>query len=163
MTAPTEITRAFIHGLESSGSGTKGIYFREHYPDMIVEDYSGSFRERMSKLEEVLRGRNNLILTGSSFGGLMAATYACRHEARVLKLILLAPALHLHFYAPYRNITLKMPVAVYHGIQDDVVPLNAVRKTAERVFPNHTFHAVEDDHSLHRTFHTLDWDSLLLP
>ena len=157
------MVRVFIHGLESSGSGTKGVYFRKHYPDMIVEDYSGSFRERMSKLEEVLRGRKNLILTGSSFGGLMAAIFACLHQARVLKLILLAPALHLQFYDPYRDTTLPMPIAIYHGTKDDVVPLEAVRKTAETAYPNHTFHAVEDDHSLHHTFRSLDWDSLLLP
>ena len=157
------MTRAFIHGLESSGSGTKGAYFRQHYPDMIVEDYSGSFQERMTKLEDVLRGRQNLILTGSSFGGLMAAVFACRHEARVLKLILLAPALHLEFYNPYRSTKLSTPTIIYHGIQDDVVPLDVVRNTAERLYPNHRFHAVEDDHSLHGTFGSLDWDNLLLP
>lgn len=163
MTAVTKITRAFIHGLESSGGGTKGSYFRQHYTDMIVEDYSGSFQERMSKLEDVLRGKDNLILTGSSFGGLMAAVFACLHEARVLKLILLAPALHLPFYDPYRNATLNRPIVIYHGLQDDVVPLDVVRKTAASLYSNHTFHAVEDDHSLHRAFFSLDWDSLLLP
>jgi len=163
MSGVTKITRVFIHGLESSGSGAKGSYFRRRYQDMIIEDYSGSFQERMSKLEVVLRGKDNLILTGSSFGGLMAAVFACLHEARVLKLILLAPALHLQFYDDYRNRRLHTPTTIYHGFQDDVVPLDAVRKTAERLYPHHTFYAVEDDHSLHRTFRSLDWDSLLLP
>lgn len=163
MTSVKTINRIFIHGLESSGSGTKGSYFRERYPDMIVEDYFGPFRERMSKLENDLRGKENLILIGSSFGGLMAAVFACLHEPRVLRLILLAPALHLQFYDPYRDRRLRTPTTIYHGLQDDVVPLDAVRKTAENLYPNHAFHAVEDDHSLHRTFRCLDWDSLLIP
>jgi predicted esterase len=77
-------------------------------------------------------------------------------------LILLAPALHLEEFEPCRNKQLFMPITIFHGIQDDVVPLPAVRDIAERLFINHVFNAVEDDHSLSRTFPTYDWDSLLL-
>ena len=154
-------TRVFIHGLESSGRGTKGTFFSERYPDMIIEDYYGSFPQRMEKLEETLAGRNNLILVGSSFGGLMAAVYACLHEERVNKLVFLAPALHLEYFDPYREKKLQIPVTIYHGLQDEVVPLEDVRETAEKLYLNHIFHAVDDDHSLHKTFSSLDWDSLL--
>lgn len=154
-------TRVFIHGLESSGKGTKGVFFSERYPDMIIEDYSGPFPQRMEKLESLLAGRNDLILVGSSYGGLMAATYACLHEKRVKKLILLAPALHLEEYEPCLNKKLYMPIVVYHGLQDNVVPLTEVKAIAERLFVNQTFNIVEDDHSLHRSFPGLDWDSLL--
>ena len=54
-----------------------------------------------------------------------------------------------------------MPIVIFHGLQDDVVPLAPVRTIAEQLFINHTFNAVEDDHSLHDTFATLDWDTLL--
>ncbi len=154
-------TRAFIHGLESSGRGTKGTFFSERYPDMIIEDYTGSFQERMEKLEETLAGKQNLILVGSSFGGLMAAVYARLHEERIDSLVLLAPALHLEYYEPYRDKKLHVPVTIYHGLQDDVVPLDEVRNRAEKLYINHEFHAVDDDHSLHNTFSALDWDSLL--
>lgn len=154
-------TRAFIHGLESTGKGTKGVFFRERYPDMIIEDFFGFFPQRMEKLESLLAGKSDLILVGSSYGGLMAAAYACLYEERVKKLILLAPALHLEEYKPYRNKKLYMPIAVIHGLQDDVVPLATVRTIAERLFVNHTFTIVEDDHSLHGTFAALEWDSLL--
>src|SRR5690606_6680664 len=87
--------RVFIHGLESFSMGTKGVFFRERYPGMIVEDFPGTFEERMKRLEGLLRGETGLILVGSSFGGLMAAVYACLHGDRVEKLILLAPAIHL--------------------------------------------------------------------
>jgi len=153
--------RAFIHGLESSSQGTKGAFFRERYPDMIIEDFSGSFSQRMVKLEDLLEGKQPLVLVGSSYGGLMAAVYACLHEERVKKLILLAPALHLEPYNPYLNKKLNLPITIFHGLQDEVVPLTTVRAIAEQLFVNHKFNAVEDDHSLHTTFAALDWDTLL--
>jgi len=154
-------TRVFIHGLESTSQGTKGVFFRERYPDMIIEDFFGSFSHRMEKLEGLLARENHLILVGSSFGGLMAAVYACLNEERVKKIVLLAPALHLETYQPYLKKKLSMPITIFHGRQDLVVPLEAVRAIAEQVFMNHQFKAVEDDHSLHDTFAALEWDNLL--
>ncbi len=154
-------TRVFIHGLESTSQGTKGVFFRERYPDMIIEDFFGSFSQRMEKLEGLLARKNHLILVGSSFGGLMAAVYACRHEERIKKLILLAPALHLEPYQPYLQKKLYMPITIFHGWQDHVVPLATVQAIAERLFINHQFNAVEDDHFLHDAFATLEWDKLL--
>ena len=154
-------TRAFIHGLESSSQGAKGSYFRERYPAMIIEDFAGLFPQRMEKLESLLAGKNELILVGSSYGGLMAAVYACLHEERVKKLVLLAPALHLDSYDPYLNKKLYMPIVIFHGLRDDVVPLAAVRTIAEQLFVNHSFNVVDDDHSLHAIFAALDWDALL--
>jgi pimeloyl-ACP methyl ester carboxylesterase len=156
-----ELTRAFIHGLESTGKGTKGVFFRERYPDMIIEDFFGFFPQRMEKLESLLAEKNDLILVGSSYGGLMAAAYTCLHEERVRKLILLAPALHLEEYKPYLNKKLCMPITIFHGLQDDVVPLAMVRAIAEQLFVNCAFNVVEDDHSLHGTFPTMGWDDLL--
>ena len=154
-------TRVFIHGLESSGQGTKGLFFRERYPDTIVEDYAGSFAERMKKLEILLEGKNNLILVGSSYGGLMAAAFACQNMGRVKKLVLLAPALHLEPYEPYRSQRLSMPIVIFHGLQDDVVPLISVKGIAERLYENLVFSAVDDDHQLRNTFATFDWNALL--
>jgi predicted esterase len=155
-------TRVFIHGLESSSQGTKGMFFRARFPDMVMEDYSGLFHQRMEQLETFLAGRNNLILVGSSFGGLMAASYASLHEECVKKLVLLAPALHLDVFIPYANRKLLIPVDIFHGLRDDVVPLAAVRKISEQVYTNCTFTVLEDDHSLHDTFPLLEWDNLLL-
>jgi len=156
-----EPTRVFIHGLESSSRGTKGTFFRQRYPEMIIEDYSGFFPERMEKLEGLLAGKTDLVLVGSSYGGLMAAVYACRHEERVRKLILLAAALHLEEFQACRETKLTVPVVLIHGLNDLVVPLEAVRAAAAEVFIDQRFEAVEDDHFLHETFAVLDWDLLL--
>lgn len=159
----TSITRVFVHGLESSSQGNKGVYFKQHYPDMIVEDYPGTFRERMDKLNALLKDRDNLIVVGSSYGGLMAAVYACENDARMRKLILLAPALNLEEFDPYLKNIISLPVVVYHGAADDVVPVAAVKKIAGAVFPNVEYNIIDDDHSLHAKFESLDWEMLLQP
>jgi len=156
-----KFTRVFIHGLESSGRGTKGVFFRARYPDMLIEDFEGSLEQRLEKLDRVLAGREPLILVGSSFGGLMAAIYACRNSDRVLKLILLAPALHLDEFKPFTEKILDMPVSLFHGSDDDVVPPGPVLHIAEKIYSNLSYHLVKDDHALKETFPTYDWDALL--
>ncbi len=157
------VTRVFIHGLESSSQGAKGVFFRERYPDMIIEDFSGPLEERMKKLNSLLEGLEDLILVGSSYGGLMAALYACGNESRVKKLILLAPALHIVEPAPCLSRKVQIPVALFHGSHDDVVPPAQVEAIARRIFARLDYHLVDDDHSLHVTFPLMDWEALISP
>jgi pimeloyl-ACP methyl ester carboxylesterase len=128
---------------------------------MLMEDYYGSVEERMAQLEGNLSGKGNLILVGSSFGGLMATIFACRNEIHVRRLILLAPALgHADLSACSRQ-PLEIPVTLYHGRFDDVVSPWTTRQIAARLFAHLDHHLVEDDHNLHRIFPTLDWNNLL--
>jgi predicted esterase len=83
-------------------------------------------------------------------------------EARVKKMILLAPAIHLMAFTPYRENKLALPVWLYHGRQDEVIPIQEVKKAAKQAFANLRFHAVDDDHYLHKTFKQIPWDRLLL-
>ncbi len=154
-------TRVFIHGLESSGQGTKGMFFKERFPGMIVEDFSGAFEERMEKLNAVLAGKSDLILVGSSYGGLMACVFSLREPERVRKIILLAPALNLMPPEIYKDVKLEMPVIVYHGNRDETVPPEPVREIAGKLFTDLSWHLIDDDHSLHGAFATLDWEELL--
>jgi len=155
------LTRVFIHGLESSSQGTKGVFFRGRYPDMIIEDYFGTFDQRMAKLNTILSDKHDLILVGSSYGGLMATIFAFHNEDKINKLILLAPALNRYEFNPYVSERLHLPVTIYHGSSDDVVPPESVRTIAESVFPDLRYHLLDDDHSLHNTFSLMDWDTLL--
>jgi len=154
-------TLVFIHGLESTSQGTKGQFFRRHFPQMIVEDYFGDFNERMQKLAGLLAGKDNLILVGSSYGGLMAGQYALQNENRVRKMILLAPALMLPEFTPEAGKQLNIPVTIYHGTEDDVVDPYLVKSIAEKVFRRLEHHLVSDDHSLTKTFPSLNWGKLL--
>jgi alpha-beta hydrolase superfamily lysophospholipase len=128
---------------------------------MIIEDFSGPLNERMKKLNRLLASLEDLILVGSSFGGLMAAIYACENEPRVRRVILLAPALHVPDFGRFLGQQVNVPVSLFHGRNDDVVPPAAVKAIAGMVFKNLDYHLVDDDHSLHVTFPLMDWKALI--
>lgn len=153
--------KIFLHGLESSNKGTKSVFFRERYPDMIIPNFTGPLQQRMEKLNRILSAKKDIRLVGSSFGGLMATVFAMQNESRVDKIILLAPAINLIEFAPYERRQISVPVWMYHGKDDQVIPLAQVEPIAKELFLNLSFNVVEDDHFLHNTFKTIDWDSLL--
>jgi pimeloyl-ACP methyl ester carboxylesterase len=154
-------TKMFIHGLESNNKGTKSVFFRERYPDMIIPHFTGALQERMKKLRKLLEDKRNIRLVGSSFGGLMASLFAFDNEGKIEKMILLAPAINLMEFAPQKNKKINVPVWIYHGKADKVIPLSDVKRVAEETFVNLSFHGVDDDHFLHNTFRNIDWDKHL--
>jgi pimeloyl-ACP methyl ester carboxylesterase len=153
--------KIFIHGLESSNKGTKSVFFKQKFPDMIIPHFTGDLHERMAMLSEILEEKSEIRLVGSSFGGLMATMFAMENEPRVDKLILLAPAINLMASTHYLEQKISIPACIYHGKNDEVIPLQDVASVAKRAFLNLAFHSVDDDHFLHKTFKTIDWDRLL--
>jgi alpha/beta superfamily hydrolase len=115
----------------------------------------------MEKLNDVLSGNSNIKLVGSSFGGLMASICAMENEPIVEVLILLAPAINLIGFSNYELKEISIPVHIYHGVEDDVIPINSVERAAKKYFSNYTFNKVDDDHFLHNTFKSIEWDKLL--
>ena len=115
----------------------------------------------MTTLETLLASTPNLILVGSSLGGLMAAIYTCQHPAQMQQLILLAPALANEAFAPFHHCRVEVPTRVYHGTEDDVVPLEPVRAVAQQVFTQLTFEEVADDHFLSKTLPVIPWTQLI--
>ena len=154
-------TRIFIHGLESSNKGTKSIFFQEIFPDIIIPHFTGDLPERMKKLEAVLSGKSDIRLVGSSFGGLMATLFAMEHESRVKNMILLAPAINLMETSTHTGKKLSVPVHIYHGKNDGVIPLDQVENMAREIFLDLSLNVADDDHFLHKTFKTIDWEGLL--
>jgi len=151
----------FLHGLEGSSQGVKATLLRGLFPAILTPDFRGDLNERMEKLNAILNEQTGWTIIGSSFGGLMAAIYACHQPGQVSQLILLAPALIWPDFALQPPEPVDVPVTIYHGSQDTIVPLEATRRLAEQVFTRLDFHAVEDDHGLYKTVHALDWNSLL--
>jgi len=125
-----------------------------------MHDYHGDLDQRLSQLEGEVAGLDNLILIGSSFGGLMAACFAIRHPPQVGRLILLAPALNFSGYQPpIKPITI--PTLLIIGAHDTVCPPTLVLPRARATFSTLEERVVDDDHMLHRTFPALDWPQLL--
>ncbi|MBW1729332.1 MAG: alpha/beta fold hydrolase [Deltaproteobacteria bacterium] len=155
------VTRIFIHGLDSSNQGTKARFFKERLPDMLMPNFPGSLEERIAILRDVLDGKSEIILVGSSFGGLMATLFTLEEEKRVKRMVLLAPALNMLDLDRYAGRTVSVPVWIYHGIHDGVIPLEEVKAIAPKLFPRLTFVELDDDHMLHTTFRDLPWDELL--
>jgi len=153
--------KIFIHGLNSSGSGFKGMFFKDRNPEIYTPDFSGPMMYRMQQLENLLGANKPWVVIGSSLGGLMATLYTGKFPERVDRLVLLAPALR---EAAFKNGVFKRitcPVTIFHGINDEVVPIDEVKSVAPEIFTSLTFNEVDDDHMLHKTIPTVDWESLI--
>lgn len=152
----------FLHGLDSSGQGSKGRFFAEHFPHVHCPDFAGTLDDRLHRLIALCWDRQNLILIGSSFGGLMATCYALRFQEKVARLILLAPALNFEGFRPPR-LPSTVPVTLHIGRHDTVTPPDLVLPLARATFARLTITLEDDDHLLHDSFPAMPWHELLLP
>jgi len=159
----------FIHGLESSGQGFKGQLFKKVLPGILTPDfkayspdisYKGLLKERMAQLYTILENKEKWILIGSSFGGLMGALYTCQFPNKVSRLILLAPVLSTPDLNPNKFQPINIPVIVFHGKNDQIVPIKPSCLRAKQLFKNLTYNVVDDDHMLHSTVMEIDWTRL---
>lgn len=128
---------------------------------MIIPHLKGDLDERMKVLNRILEDKERIVLVGSSFGGLMATLFAITAPERCERLILLAPALNLLEAGVIPPTPLKVPTWIFHGTNDDVIPIESVKEIAAILFSNLKFYTVKDDHFLRNTFSHLEWDELL--
>jgi pimeloyl-ACP methyl ester carboxylesterase len=155
------MTTVFLHGLDSSSKGTKARWFKEHFPTMVIPDFTGTLDERMAKLNTILAGMEKVVLIGSSFGGLMATIYALENENRVKKVVLLAPALNFPDFVLHPGRKTAVSAQLYIGRQDTVCPPDRVLPTAQQIFADLSVTMTNDDHLLRETFTAIDWEELL--
>ncbi len=153
-------TTFFLHGLDSSGKGTKGSYFANHFPEVLRPDFHGDLEERLAQLTGLIADRSDLRFIGTSFGGLMATCHAIRNPAAVSRLILLAPALNYADFQPPAT-RLSQPTLLVIGDGDTVTPPALVLPKAEATFADLEVRVVADDHLLRLAFPLLDWPTLL--
>lgn len=151
----------FLHGLEGNSQGSKATLLRGLFPQMLIPDFRGSLEERMGVLYPILGEREVWTLVGSSFGGLMAALFACQRPAQVRKLVLMAPALILPQFSASNPKPVDIPTIIYHGRRDEIVALEPTRQLAQQVFRHLTFNEVDDEHGLYKTAHEINWRALL--
>lgn len=165
----------YLHGSDSSSQSGKARQFAEKFQGMKTPDFTGSFEERMKQLYDALGKEKGWIIIGSSYGGLMATVFASENPKQVRKLVLLAPAILKDKSGIYLDPvtgkplsgnwkdlqTVSVPTVIVHGNQDDIVPLEPVRKTAEELFTDVEFIVVDDGHRLQKAFGELDWEEIL--
>ncbi len=115
----------FLHGLESGPHGSKYQALKTVFNDVTAPDCSGlsNEAERLQVIcNEIDSTTDPYLVVGSSMGGLMAMLLQQARPQRVAGMVLCAPALHRPA-AQELTYTELPPLAVIHGDQDDVVPL----------------------------------------
>ena len=161
----------FVHGLESSGQGYKGRFLKGVFPDILTPDFKefnpnilmyDLLKERMIELNSILNTKKGWIIIGSSFGGLMSVLYLLKNPSNAKQLILLAPLLVSRKLKPRMYKPVDVPVIIFHGKNDKIVPYKPTRERAQYFFTNLEYNIVDDDHRLHSTVKSINWQRIIL-
>jgi len=142
----------WAHGLWGSPNGSKVTAIRESGIEVISPDFNNmELEERVDILNELV-SRENVVLAGSSYGGLACALVAQKQPEQVKGMLLLAPALHLpetpndvpEDLVPPNN----LPITIIHSTTDEIVPISASQDYIGRSENNINLIKVEDSHVL---------------
>jgi alpha-beta hydrolase superfamily lysophospholipase len=141
----------FSHGQESGPWGTKIKSMAANVQKLgcRVEsvDYQGIAdpTDRVNKLVAECNGVDEpVVLVGSSMGGHVATAAAAKVGA--VGLFVLAPAYYMPGYESLTPPAPNIPIAIVHGWNDDVVPVeNSIRFAQEC---NASLHILDADHRL---------------
>jgi esterase/lipase len=144
-------TVIFSHGKDSEPWGAKitamAEVVRRHGFAVESVDYRGidDPTARVQKLLEYCRTvPGDLVLVGSSMGGHVSA--AVSSHVPVRGMFLLAPAFFMRGYEQYTPVPAECPIAIVHGWNDDIVPVeNAIRFAREYKCE---LHVLDSDHRL---------------
>ena len=142
----------WAHGLWGSPNGSKVTAIRESGIEVISPDFNEmELIDRVELLKETIE-IGNVVLAGSSWGGLACALTAIQIPEKLKGLLLLAPALHYpespndepeKLIAPD-----SVPVTIIHSTTDDIVPISASKNYIERSGNNVQLIEVADNHVL---------------
>lgn len=134
----------FLHGLESGPHGAKYQALKKAFGTIISPDCSGISdpQQRLQIiLEDIEQIEEQLLVIGSSMGGLVALLLQQAIPEQIAGMLLCAPALHRPA-AEKLTATNLPPTKIIHGRQDMLVPIEASRKFGAPLLE------VADDHSL---------------
>ena len=142
----------WAHGLWGSPNGSKVTAIRESGIEVISPDFNEmELVDRVELLEKTIQ-IGDVVLAGSSWGGLACALTAQKKPDKLKGLLLLAPALHYpetpndnpdNLIAPE-----GIPVTIIHSKTDDIVPISASKDYVKRSGNNVNLIVVEDSHVL---------------
>ena len=142
----------WAHGLWGSPNGSKITAIRESGVKVIAPDFNEmELVNRVQLLEKTIE-IGDVVLAGSSWGGLACALTAQKKPDKLKGLLLLAPALHYpeppndnpdNLIAPD-----GIPITIIHSKTDDIVPISASKDYVKRSGNNVNLIVVEDNHVL---------------
>ena len=142
----------WAHGLWGSPNGSKVTAIRESGIEVISPDFNEmELVNRVELLEKTIE-IGDVLLAGSSWGGLACALTAQKRPDKLKGLLLLAPALHYpeppndnpnNLIAPD-----NIPITIIHSKTDDIVPISASEDYAKRSGNSVNLIVVEDSHVL---------------
>ncbi|SVB70808.1 uncharacterized protein METZ01_LOCUS223662 [marine metagenome] len=142
----------WAHGLWGSPNGSKVTAIRENGIEVISPDFNEmELVDRVELLEKTIE-IGDVVLAGSSWGGLACALTSQKKSEKLKGLLLLAPA--LHYPEPPNNnpenlvAPENIPVTIIHSITDDIVPISASKDYLERSKGNVKLIEIEDSHVL---------------
>ena len=145
----------WAHGLWGSPNGSKVTAIRESGIEVISPDFNEmELADRVELLEKTIE-IGDVVLAGSSWGGLACALTAQKKPEKLKGLLLLAPA-HNYPEPPNYNPNNLMapeniPVTIIHSKTDDIVPISASKDYIKRSGNNVNLIEVEDSHVLEKS------------
>ena len=192
----SKYTYIYLHGFASSPSSSKAVFFKDKLgsnsvviPDLNQNNfYNLTLSRQLNQVGDIIKKIDNeIIVFGSSMGGLTALLLAEKHP-NIAKLVLLAPAFRMsdlwvngdkaklkeweqkgeipimhygyneeallshEFYKDLslhddKNFKRHLPVLNFHGINDNVVPIEYSREY-QLSHPDSSLIELDDDHSL---------------
>jgi len=142
----------WAHGLWGSPNGSKITAIRESGIEAISPDFNEM--ELIDRVELIKNKMEigNVVLAGSSWGGLACALAAKQKPEKLKGLLLLAPA--LAFPEPPNDNPEELvapnniPVTIIHSVTDDIVPISSSKEYLNRSEKNVKLIEVEDNHVL---------------
>lgn len=148
----------FFHGLDSSPQGTKAGLLKKAYPGCWIPELPPDIYQRIDIVEGGIK--EPAVIIGSSLGGLTAVMYAMKHPEMVNGMVLMAPAVGCtdqSILAAHKPLTASLyipkgiPTVIVAGLQDDLIPVSAIRSLVQRSPERASIrlHEVDDDHMLH--------------
>jgi|TARA_B110000263_G_scaffold39226_1_gene30877 predicted alpha/beta hydrolase family esterase len=153
----------WAHGLWGSPNGSKITAIRDSGIEVISHDFNDmELIDRVELLEKTMEV-GNVVLAGSSWGGLACALAAQRKSDKLKGLLLLAPA--LHYPEPPNNnpedlvAPKEVPVTIIHSIEDDIVPISASKDYIKRSGNNIKLIEVKDNHVLENSIELIIFEA----
>lgn len=125
----------FCHGLESGPHGSKYRALKDAGLDVYSPDCRGmNLAQRIEAISVLLV--EDMIVVGSSYGGIAAVRAAMNTPVRLRGMVLCAPALERRESPNERpgELFVSAPVVIVHGAHDDVVPISVSRRFLMRMW-----------------------------